>query len=120
MKNRSIHVHCPSGANPKDGPSAGLAHTIALISLFSGKPVPPTLAMTGEISLVRSTPYAPSPSWNAMLMILAARSGNARGRHQGEAHWSATRRRQDGAAPGAEPQRRQGSPTGSQGWFGDH
>ncbi|KAF2179991.1 ATP-dependent protease La [Zopfia rhizophila CBS 207.26] len=51
MKNRSIHVHCPSGAIPKDGPSAGLAHTIALISLFSGKQVPPTLAMTGEVSL---------------------------------------------------------------------
>jgi ATP-dependent Lon protease len=51
MKARSIHVHCPSGAIPKDGPSAGLAHTIALISLFSGKAVPPTLAMTGEVSL---------------------------------------------------------------------
>lgn len=51
MKNRSIHVHCPSGAIPKDGPSAGMAHTIALISLFSGKAVPPTMAMTGEISL---------------------------------------------------------------------
>ncbi|KAF2121337.1 Lon protease C-terminal proteolytic domain-containing protein [Lophiotrema nucula] len=51
MKNRSIHVHCPSGAIPKDGPSAGLAHTVALISLFSQKPVPPTLAMTGEVSL---------------------------------------------------------------------
>ncbi|KAH0545577.1 hypothetical protein FGG08_000408 [Glutinoglossum americanum] len=51
MKNRSVHVHCPSGAIPKDGPSAGLAHTIALISLFSGKAVSPTLAMTGEISL---------------------------------------------------------------------
>lgn len=51
MKERSIHVHCPSGAIPKDGPSAGLAHTIALISLFTGKEVPPRLAMTGEISL---------------------------------------------------------------------
>ncbi|KAF1919691.1 Lon protease C-terminal proteolytic domain-containing protein [Ampelomyces quisqualis] len=51
MKNRSIHVHCPSGAIPKDGPSAGLAHTVALVSLFSGQSVPTTLAMTGEVSL---------------------------------------------------------------------
>ena len=51
MKNRNVHVHCPSGAIPKDGPSAGLAHTIALISLFTGKSVPPMLAMTGEVSL---------------------------------------------------------------------
>lgn len=51
MKSRSLHVHCPSGAIPKDGPSAGLAHTIGLISLFAGKPVPPKLAMTGEVSL---------------------------------------------------------------------
>ena len=51
MANRSIHVHRPVGAQPKDGPSAGLGHTIALISLFSGKAVSPTLAMTGEVSL---------------------------------------------------------------------
>lgn len=51
MKNRSLHVHCPSGAIPKDGPSAGLAHAIALISLFAGKAVPPQIAMTGEVSL---------------------------------------------------------------------
>jgi ATP-dependent Lon protease len=51
MKNRSVHVHCPSGAIPKDGPSAGLAHTIALVSLFSGRAVPAEIAMTGEISL---------------------------------------------------------------------
>ncbi|KAL9599463.1 MAG: hypothetical protein Q9219_003802 [cf. Caloplaca sp. 3 TL-2023] len=51
MKDRSVHVHCPSGAIPKDGPSAGLAHTVALISLFAGKAVPPRIAMTGEVSL---------------------------------------------------------------------
>ncbi|PSS02323.1 Lon protease-like protein 2, peroxisomal [Coniella lustricola] len=51
MKDRSLHVHCPSGAIPKDGPSSGIAQTIALISLFSGRAVPPTIAMTGEISL---------------------------------------------------------------------
>lgn len=51
MRNRDVHVHCPSGAIPKDGPSAGLAHTIALVSLFRGKAVPPLVAMTGEVSL---------------------------------------------------------------------
>ena len=50
-KDRDIHIHCPAGAIPKDGPSAGLAHTVALVSLFSGRPVPPTTAMTGEMSL---------------------------------------------------------------------
>jgi ATP-dependent Lon protease len=51
MKNRGLHVHCPAGATPKDGPSAGLAHTVALISLCSGKAVRPEVAMTGEVSL---------------------------------------------------------------------
>lgn len=51
MKARSIHVHCPGGAVPKDGPSAGMAHALALVSLFSGKAVPPSVAMTGELSL---------------------------------------------------------------------
>lgn len=46
MKDRSIHVHCPSGSIPKDGPSSGMAQAIALISLFSDKAVPPTMAMT--------------------------------------------------------------------------
>jgi ATP-dependent Lon protease len=46
MKERSIHVHCPSGSIPKDGPSSGIAQAIALISLFSGRAVPPTMAMT--------------------------------------------------------------------------
>ncbi|KAI0199243.1 Lon protease C-terminal proteolytic domain-containing protein [Astrocystis sublimbata] len=51
MQNRSLHVHCPSGAVPKDGPSSGMAQAIALISLLSGRPVPPTMAMTGEFQL---------------------------------------------------------------------
>ena len=51
MKSRNVHVHCPSGAIPKDGPSAGVAHTVALVSLFSGRPVDPKIAMTGEMSL---------------------------------------------------------------------
>jgi len=51
MARRAIHVHCPAGAVPKDGPSAGLAHTMALVSLFMHKTVPVTLAMTGEVSL---------------------------------------------------------------------
>ncbi|KAI0840978.1 Lon protease-like protein 2, peroxisomal [Hypoxylon sp. FL0890] len=51
MMKRSLHVHCPSGAVPKDGPSSGMAQAIALISLLSGRPVPPTMAMTGEFQL---------------------------------------------------------------------
>jgi len=46
-----IHVHVPAGATPKDGPSAGVAMLLALVSLLSGKPVRPDVAMTGEISL---------------------------------------------------------------------
>lgn len=57
MKSRSIHVHCPSGAITKDGPSSGIGQAIALISLFSGKPVPPTMAMT----VPRPPPPPPPP-----------------------------------------------------------
>ncbi len=46
-----IHIHVPAGATPKDGPSAGVAMFLALVSLLSGKPVRHDVAMTGEISL---------------------------------------------------------------------
>ena len=46
-----IHIHVPEGATPKDGPSAGAAMTVALVSVFTGIPVRADVAMTGEITL---------------------------------------------------------------------
>ena len=51
FKDTDIHVHVPSGAVPKDGPSAGVAMFTAIASLFSNQPVRADVAMTGEITL---------------------------------------------------------------------
>jgi ATP-dependent Lon protease len=48
---RRFHVHFPAGAVPKDGPSAGVTMTSALVSLLSGRPVRPEVGMTGEVTL---------------------------------------------------------------------
>jgi ATP-dependent Lon protease len=51
FKERDLHIHVPSGAVPKDGPSAGIALFTALASLVTGIKVNPQLAMTGEVTL---------------------------------------------------------------------
>lgn len=51
FKNTDIHVHMPEGATPKDGPSAGIALTLALTSAMTGIAIRPDIAMTGEVTL---------------------------------------------------------------------
>jgi len=50
-KMQGIHIHCPEGATPKDGPSAGTAITISIYSLLNDKKIKNTIAITGEINL---------------------------------------------------------------------
>ncbi len=51
FEKKDIHIHVPDGATPKDGPSAGVAMTIAIVSTMTGIPVRSDVAMTGEITL---------------------------------------------------------------------
>lgn len=51
LDTKSVHIHVPEGATPKDGPSAGITMTTALVSAFTGRLVKPRIAMTGEMTL---------------------------------------------------------------------
>ncbi len=51
FEKRDIHVHVPEGATPKDGPSAGVAMTVSIVSALTGIPVRKDIAMTGEVTL---------------------------------------------------------------------
>lgn len=125
MKNRSIHVHCPSGSIPKDGPSSGLAQAMALISLFSGRAVPPTMAMTVSFVLLmhHHKAYVRCGLGGLTQRATIGRDIAPWPRHsswwyQGEIDRGAASWCEDSSVASTESQGRKGSASGGEGWTG--
>ena len=91
---RDFHVHVPAGAVPKDGPSAGVTMTVALVSLLTGRSVRRNVGMTGEVTLrgrvlpvggIKQKVLAAHRAGLTAVIVPAAQRGRPRGRAGGRA-----------------------------------